>query len=748
MENVRNKFLKAALWYRKRGLSVIPCKPKSKEALVPWTQYQKQLPTEQQVRMWWTQNPDANIAIVLGRVSNIITLEVDDGKAINGYKIPVTPQAKSGGKGLPHIYFQYVEGMRNYKAHENGRELFSIRGNGQYVLAPPSLHPSGNPYRWANNLGIHEVPTADPPAWVLDFITQNLEKEDSQSQEIFNQRSESVWRLKREKIIEVICKNWVEGQRQELALCLAGFLAKQGMPWPETNNLILEIATLCGDGETQQRMGAIKATFAKVQNGQMVKGYTGLERMLGAEDLQAFSSLFDPSRAQVLEQLEKIPWPQPLAEAAFHGLAGQFVKAIAPQTEADRAALLLEFLTAFGSVIGPRPYFRVEADEHRMRLNVTLVGESSKARKGTSWGHVWRLFETVDPDWAGNIQSGLSSGEGLIWAVRNEITKREPIKEGKRVVGYEDLITDPGVKDKRLLVFEAEFASTLRVLGREGNTLSAVIRNAWDRGHLQTLTKNSQAKATGAHVALITHITRQELLRYLTNTEAGNGFGNRFLWICVKRSRCLPFGGETHNIDFEPLVKQLSAAVNFASQVERIQWAEETRPLWEEIYPALSEGKPGLFGAMTARAEAYVTRLACIYALLDLSRLDPDNTDSGTLKAALKVEIMAEHLKAALAVWDYAEDSARYIFQTVTGDAMASEILSALMAAPGGMTRTAIYNYFSRHKSSEQISAALDTLEALGRARKEIIPTEGRSREVWFFDRSQGAPEAQKAQEE
>lgn len=158
-----NKFLKVALRHRKKGFSVIPCKPKSKEALVPWTQYQKELPTEEQIRTWWTQNPDANIAIVLGKVSNLIVLEVDDEKSINGHSIPVTPQAKSGGKVLPHIYFRYLEGMRNYKAQENGRELFSIRGDGQYVLAPPSIHPSGNPYKWGDNLGIDEVEPADPP---------------------------------------------------------------------------------------------------------------------------------------------------------------------------------------------------------------------------------------------------------------------------------------------------------------------------------------------------------------------------------------------------------------------------------------------------------------------------------------------------------------------------------------------------------------------------------------------------------
>ena len=62
--------------------------------------------------------------------------------------------------------------------------------------------------------------------------------------------------------------------------------------------------------------------------------------------------------------------------------------------------------------------------------------------------------------------SGLSSGEGLIWAVR------DPGENG-------DGQSDSGVADKRRIVLDGEFASTLKVLGRQGNTLSPVIRNAW-----------------------------------------------------------------------------------------------------------------------------------------------------------------------------------------------------------------------------------------------------------------------------
>lgn len=414
----------------------------------------------------------------------------------------------------------------------------------------------------------------------------------------------------------------------------------------------------------------------------------------------------------------EVPYPKPMSDKAFYGLAGDTVRSIEPHSESDRTALLMNFLTGFGNVIGDGSFFKVEADIHPMRLNCVLVGGTSKARKGTSWGYIKNLFHTIDPDWTERIQTGLSSGEGLIWTVRDRIERTSPIREKGRITGYETVLVDEGVTDKRLLVIEGEFATTLRVMEREGNTLSPVIRCAWDTGNLQTLTKNSPAKSSGAHISIIGHITREELTRYLTATECGNGFGNRFLFLCVQRSKSLPFGGNIQEVNFEPLLKRLRDVVSFGRIPGQITWHKNTRPLWAEIYPALSEGKPGLIGALTARAEAYVTRLSCVYALLDGTK-----------------EIRKEHLEASIAIWDYCEDSVRHIFQNMTGDPLANEILSALMKNPDGMTRTEIYNYFQRNKSKDRIEQALEILSSTGRARKVTIETGGRDKEIWILNR-------------
>lgn len=229
-------------------------------------------------------------------------------------------------------------------------------------------------------------------------------------------------------------------------------------------------------------------------------------------------------------------WPEPVAAEAFHGLAGDIVAAIAPRTEADPVAILSQFLVAFGNVVGRQAYYPVEADHHRANEYVVLVGPSAKGRKGSSWSQVKRIITTIDSAWAETrIVSGLSSGEGLIWQVRDEVEVFD------RRAGEKKVVAD-AVEDKRTMVVENEFAIVLRQLVREGNTLSAVIRNAWDSEVLQALTKNSPARATGSHVSIIGHITADELIRYIDATELANGFLNRFMLFAVKRAQLLPEG--------------------------------------------------------------------------------------------------------------------------------------------------------------------------------------------------------------
>lgn len=401
-------------------------------------------------------------------------------------------------------------------------------------------------------------------------------------------------------------------------------------------------------------------------------------------------------------------WPT-LGADAYHGLVGSVVREIEPVSEADPVAILVTLLSAFGNAIGRNSYARVGPSRHYAKINAALVGETSKGRKGMSWGYVKAIMHAAEKYWTEErYANGLSSGEGLIYQVRDRVMGTD--KEGNEVV------KDAGAEDKRLFVVEEEFATVLKMATREGNILSAVLRACWDDARLATLTKNSPLKATESHVSIVGHVTKTELVRLLAEADAHNGFANRFLWVCVRRSKALPFGGDWDGLDVAPLVSELGEALRFAKGGGEVRWGNTAKPLWEERYEALSEGAPGLFGAVTSRAEAQTLRLAAVYALMDGSWF-----------------VEEEHLKAALAVWDYCEASARYVFGNATGDPVADRIEAELEAEAAGLSRTELMHLFKRNKSSEEIERSLSLLERHGRVQKRTESTGGRPAERWFL---------------
>lgn len=408
------------------------------------------------------------------------------------------------------------------------------------------------------------------------------------------------------------------------------------------------------------------------------------------------------------------PWPT-LASEALYGLPGNIVRSIDPFTEADPVSVLIHLLVAFGNVIGSGAHAAVQDDLHPARIFAVVIGESSKGRKGTSWSTPRELFRRVDCRWAEDrIRSGLSSGEGLIYHVRDELKKTIPVKKGGRIIDYEEEIIDSGESDKRLLCIESEFSSMLKIMGREGNSLSGVVRQAWDSGNLSTLTRNNPLRSTGAHVSIIGHTTKDELIRSLSATEQCNGFGNRFLWLLAKRSKTLPHGAALPPEIMTSLADQVERAITFARNAGRIVRDSRANSMWETIYELLSDGRFGLAGSLLNRAEAQVLRLSLIYALMDCS-----------------AEIRVEHLQSATALWDYCEASVRYVFGTKTGDQCADRIVDALQESENGsMTDDDIGRLFGGHRTREK-DLALDLLSRQGKVTKEIRRTQGRPVTVW-----------------
>jgi hypothetical protein len=395
-----------------------------------------------------------------------------------------------------------------------------------------------------------------------------------------------------------------------------------------------------------------------------------------------------------------------LGPAAFHGLPGKTVRMIEPVTEASPAAMLVTFLTIFGATIGPGPFMLADGSRHAARLFALIVGKTARARKGTSLRQARNVFNEVDAAFVDRrIFGGFGSGEALIEAVGG-------------VVDGKDANDEPAEPaDPRALIEEEEFSRILRVSERDGSTLSQVIRQAWDGANLSALTRKRPVRAKGAHICVVAHITEDELhARTRGGLEIANGFLNRFLLVLAERSKRLPDGSGLDRDEAERLAYEWRKAVERARAIDRVRRSPEADALWRDWYLSLDDGRPGMLGALLARAEPQVLRLSLVYALADG-----------------EATIDAQHLYAALDVWRYAEQSALAIFGDAIGDPVADLILRDLRDAPErGLTRDEIYNLLGRHERRTTIEAALDLLASRALARCDREPTGGRPTERWY----------------
>lgn len=392
-----------------------------------------------------------------------------------------------------------------------------------------------------------------------------------------------------------------------------------------------------------------------------------------------------------------------LPPAAYHGLTGEFLRLVAPLTEAPDPAVLAHWLPAVGTLLGPHRHVWAGGPQPA-RLNVAVVGRTNDGRKGTSFVPVNKLLQGVDAEfWANQRVSGLSSGEGLITKVADVWKTNE---DGERELE---------VVEKRLFVQEPEFARVLANIRREGNILSHVIRESYDSGMLSTLTVTPRY-ARDAHISIVTHITPEELRLRLNHIEMANGFGNRFLWFVSTSDKLLPHTEPFPDnlfLNFEKRLRGLKG--NAATESSPVLLDDEAKQLWEEMYPILRADRDGLAGAMTARGASHVLRIALVYCALD-----------GPKQWLIK----RVHLEAALAVWEYCEESAYMLFGGQTGDDLADKLLGLLAA--GSMSRDDFNKHLSPNQKREA-TAALQRLEQSGRVKSTSIKHKGAGRPttVW-----------------
>jgi hypothetical protein len=219
----------SALYYLSRKWSVIPLCPRGKRPLLRWSVYQYQRPGPDDVKDWFGQWPDANIGIVTGLLSGLLVLDVDPkhggdeslAKMESAHQpLPRTVEAVTGGGGR-HIYFSHAgELIRNRVGFGPGVDL---RGDGGYVVAPPSMHASGKRYFWAKSQDPETAVISPLPNWLKKELTSAGTRPGHPL---------SYWR----RLVKV---GVAEGQRNNTIASFAGHLLWHGVDPEVTMELLL-----------------------------------------------------------------------------------------------------------------------------------------------------------------------------------------------------------------------------------------------------------------------------------------------------------------------------------------------------------------------------------------------------------------------------------------------------------------------------------------------------------------------------
>jgi hypothetical protein len=694
-----------ALAYAARGWSVFPChtlengvcscgnkdcgRNTAKHPLTESGVKDATADTETLKRYFGGAYDAANIAVATGETSGVWVLDVDDMNALAALErvhgpLPKTPLVQTGSGGR-HYYFRYTEACSDMKNAVKFAGCLDVRTTGGYVLLPPSLHASGNTYRWL--VSPDDTPIADAPAWLVDLVPKRT---------LTLAETSTDARVKKYLDATPPAKSGDGGHAHTFTVVCRLLEAFPELRERDDDALLtlLEAWNVRCEPPWTEKELRHKIDDARKRTTPAPTPTPALESPVIADNVDAASDNADVD----------VEWPA-LDADALYGYAGDFLRAVELYTESDPVALLLTFLNAFGNVVGRSAYYRVGGDRHYGNLFACLVGSSSRARKGTSLGYVLDVFAGVDAAWSERRVSGLSSGEGVINAVRDaDINANDGT-----------FTASGGVSDKRLWIIESEFGSVLKVLKRDGNTLSAVLRNAWDRGELSVLTRREPLRASNVHASILGHITQDELRRYLDATDVFNGFANRFLWACVRRSKLLPNASAP---TLDALRQRLAGITQQAKTIGEMRRSPSADALWRDVYSSLVSEKRGLWDAATSRAEAQTLRLSMLYALLDGSST-----------------IDEPHLRAALAVWRYCDESARLIFTPAddggTETALEAKIRRVVRQRPGIM-RTELRDAISHKLKAAELERALTWLSGRGEIERRPSVENGRTCERLF----------------
>lgn len=408
----------------------------------------------------------------------------------------------------------------------------------------------------------------------------------------------------------------------------------------------------------------------------------------------------DETLAAKLAPLE----PDPEVYCGFPGL---FARRTGPWTEAAPVAVIGTLLSAVGACVGSRTHLLIGNTRHPLIVWPLILGRTASGRKGTALGLVRSVLSLAAPSFdTNNLTSGLSSGEGLIHAVRDaEMDPIEAERSGKKHV-------DEGVADKRRLVVETEFAAVLARARRDGNTLASVLRQAWDGDNLSVLTKSSY-RSTAPHIGLVAHATPREFIRRLREEELAGGTYNRLLPLASRQSKRLPHAPPVPEEVMKDLAAELGALLESVRETSpRLERTPAADEVWaDELYGEFTadDEEDERVGQFVARAAPYCLRLAGLYCLLD--------------GAGPRIDVT--HLRAAAALVRFSMMTVRSLYNVPTTVKPAEDRLRTALVENGELSKSQLYRVLNGNYPMEELEQMLDNI---GASSTQVRHNSGRGR--------------------
>jgi hypothetical protein len=236
----------AALAYRNRDMSVIPLD--GKRPLISWKPFQESCASNDQVEAWGERFPGMNVGVVTGRISGLVVIDADSAEAtakLEAMDIPATPTVlTSRGR---HYYFAHPETpISNRAGLSPGVDM---RGDGGYVVAPPSIHPNtGAVYEWLPGRSLDDVTLARLPDWVCKSQSNTRQSPAGNYLRFSALGNERMWAFlegSQTGQVQTATLSIPRGERNTTLFSLAGKMRKVGYLAPELREDIHRINNLC-----------------------------------------------------------------------------------------------------------------------------------------------------------------------------------------------------------------------------------------------------------------------------------------------------------------------------------------------------------------------------------------------------------------------------------------------------------------------------------------------------------------------